>query len=412
MIRRKFHSKQHCMIVHAYYPLGETRVEREALALVGAGYAVDVICLRDQGEQAFESIDGIDIYRLPVMRKNTGGLFGQLLEYLKFFFLVVLKLLELYPRQKYKTLQAHNLPDFLVFSALIPKLMGARIILDIHDMMPEFFASKKNQSMDSFLVRLVILQEQLSCRFADHVITVTDLWRERLIARGVRADKVSVVMNVADDRIFHSLPDLECDRGNNHVFRLIYHGTFKQHYGMEDLIKAIKLATIEAPEIHLTLQGVGDFHAEMVRLVDELELHQHVQINAFAIPTEELPSLIRKADAGVVPNYNDLFTGDLLPTKMLEYVALEMPVIASRTRVISQYFDESMVQFFVPGDPASLAQSILDLYHHRDRLNDLILNSKKFTENYNWKSVSKRYVDLIGRLSGNREQGLQTHPEQ
>ena len=391
------------MIVHAYYPVGETRVEREALALVNAGYAVDVLCLRDLGERVFESIDGVDIYRLPVMRKNKGGLVGQFLEYLSFFFLVFAKLLTLYPRQKYKTIQAHNLPDFLVFSALVPKLFGARIILDIHDLMPEFFASKKNRSMESFLVRLVVLQEQLSCRFADHVITVTEVWRQRLISRGVRADKVSVVMNVADDRIFHSDSNLEFGRKENHAFRLIYHGTFKQHYGMEVLIKAIKLAITEAPGIHLTLQGVGEYHNEMVRLVDELELHKHVQINAFVVPTEELPALLKKADAGVVPNHNDLFTGDLLPTKMMEYIALDMPVIASRTRVISQYFDESMVQFFSPGDPGSLAQSILDLYHHRDRLNELILNSKKFTENYSWKSVSKKYVDLVGTLAGNTE---------
>ena len=46
----KNRQKRHCMIVHAYYPVGETRVQREALALIDAGYAVDVICLREQGE--------------------------------------------------------------------------------------------------------------------------------------------------------------------------------------------------------------------------------------------------------------------------------------------------------------------------------------------------------------------------
>lgn len=391
------------MIVHAYYPLGETRVEREALALVDAGYAVDILCLRQKSDQPFESINGVDIYRLPVMRKGTGGLVGQLLEYLGFFFLVFFKLLALYPRQKYKTIQAHNLPDFLVFSAIIPKLFGARLILDIHDLMPEFFAYKTHLGMDSFVVRLVILQEQISCWFADHVITVTDIWRERLISRGVHADKISVVMNVADDRIFHSNSSGKASRGENHGFRLIYHGTFKKHYGMEDLIKAINLASKKVPDIHLTLQGAGESHSEMVRLVNELGLHKHVQINAFAVPTEELPALIRKADVGVIPNHNDLFSGDLLPTKMLEYVALDVPIIAAKTRVISQYFDEGMVQFFTPGDAESLAQNIIYLFNNRDRLNEQILNSKKFTENYSWKSISGKYVELIDEMSESGE---------
>ncbi|MGB7876986.1 MAG: glycosyltransferase family 4 protein [Anaerolineales bacterium] len=392
--------KHHCMIVHAYYPLGETRVEREALALIDAGYAVDVICLRDEDERSFESINDVEIYRLPVMRKNVGGFFGQFLEYISFFALVFFKLIALYPRRNYGTVQAHNLPDFLIFSALIPKLFGARLILDLHDLMPEFFASKTNRSMDSFLVRLVILQEQLSCRFADQVVTVTEIWRERLISRGTRADKVSVVMNVADDRIFHSNSSEEHGLRENHGFRLIYHGTFKQHYGMAELIRAVKLASNEVRGLHLTLQGVGEYHAEMVRMVDELELHQYVQINAFSLPTEELPALIKKADAGVVPNHNDVFTGDLLPTKMLEYIALDVPVIAAKTRVISQYFDEKMVQFFTPGDPESLAQNIIYLSNHRDRLTEQILNSKKFTEDYSWRSVSRKYVELIKGLSG------------
>ena len=66
--------KQHCMVVHAYYPVGETRVEREALALVDRGYQVDVICLRAKGEPAQETIDGINVFRLPVGRHKGSGL--------------------------------------------------------------------------------------------------------------------------------------------------------------------------------------------------------------------------------------------------------------------------------------------------------------------------------------------------
>ena len=122
----------------------------------------------------------------------------QLLEYLGFFVLAAWRLLTLHLRRRYGVVQVHNLPDFLVFVALIPKLMGARVILDIHDLMPEFFASKTESDMQSSLVRLLILQEQLSCRFAHQVITVTSEWRETLIRRGVPAVKVAVVMNVAD----------------------------------------------------------------------------------------------------------------------------------------------------------------------------------------------------------------------
>jgi len=222
--------KRHCMVVHAYYPLGETRVLREALALTNRGYEVDVLCLRQSGEPKTEQSDGINVYRLPMKRFRGHGLAFQLLEYLAFFLLAFGKLVILHTKRRYGTVQVHNLPDFLVFCALIPKFSGARIILDLHDLMPEFFASKFESGMDSPAVRLVTLQEQLSCRFADHVITVTDVWKETLIKRGVPAHKVSVVMNVADTSIFHPVAHLPAPSRNGDHFELIYHGTTSLHH--------------------------------------------------------------------------------------------------------------------------------------------------------------------------------------
>ncbi len=78
--------KHHCMIVHAYYPLGETRVQREAEALLDAGYKVDIICIGKPIEVAYEIVDKATVYRLPVQRAKRG--FGrQLVEYLRFMIL-------------------------------------------------------------------------------------------------------------------------------------------------------------------------------------------------------------------------------------------------------------------------------------------------------------------------------------
>lgn len=168
--------KRHCMVVHAYYPVGETRVQREALALVAAGYEVDVLCLRDVGEAAVDHEEGVNIYRLPMKRYKGYGLAVQLLEYLAFFMLTFFKLFSLYPQRRYRTVQVHNLPDFLIFCAIYPKLRGAKLILDLHDLMPEFFAAKSEGDMNSLAVRLVTWQEQISCRFAD--------LRSRSVGRG------------------------------------------------------------------------------------------------------------------------------------------------------------------------------------------------------------------------------------
>ena len=120
------------MVVHAQYPVGETRVQREALALVDRGIDVDVLCLRGHGEPASERVDGVTVRRLPVGRHRGRGLAWQLVEYLAFFVLASAVLSALHLRRRYRTVQVHNLPDFLVFCALVPKLTGAGVLLDLH----------------------------------------------------------------------------------------------------------------------------------------------------------------------------------------------------------------------------------------------------------------------------------------
>jgi glycosyltransferase involved in cell wall biosynthesis len=387
------------MLVHAYYPLGESRVEREAHALIQRGYEVDVICLRWDNEPSFEKVGGVNVYRLPVKRHQGSGLVSQLFEYLAFFFLTFFRLLGLYPQRKYRVVQVHNLPDFLIFSALVPKCFGARLILDLHDLMPEFFAASRDRGMESWPVRLMVLQEQLSCRFADHVVTVTDTWRDTLIRRGVPSEKISVVMNVADGSIFH--PDITTGqrKNANGRFNLIYHGTLVQRYGVDVLVRAIQLARNEIPGVHLTIQGAGEFREDLEALVEALGLGDNVTINANMLHVSELPRLIGQADVGVVPNRSDIFTGQLLPTKLLEYVALNVPVISARTPGIAAYFDETMLQFFTPGSAGELAGCILSLYKDRLRRAELVENSKRFNQEYSWETVASNYVALVDSLS-------------
>jgi glycosyltransferase involved in cell wall biosynthesis len=391
--------RRHCMVVHNYYPQREPRVEREAQALVDHGYKVDVICLRAENEPAFAVVDRVSVYRLPVKRHKGSGAAVQMLEYLTFFAMASSKLAALHRQHRYAVVQIHNLPDFLIFAGLLPKLTKTRLLLDIHDLMPEFYVSRFNSSMQSWPVRLVRLQEQLSCRFADHVISVTDLWRDALISRGMPAEKVSVVMNVANDRIFGQPRAAEAVARDAGCFRLFYHGTLTKRYGIDTAIQAVGLLRQQIPGIQLTIHGVGEYRDALVQLVEELDLGQHVQFTSHYIPTTELPQFIRQADLGVVPYRRDVFTDGILPTKLMEYVALGVPVIAARTPVIEAYFDESMVEFFTPGDHQDLARRILALHADRQRLTTLAQNADKFNQRYNWQTVSAEYVALVERLN-------------
>lgn len=397
---KKMNHPNHCMVVFAPYPLGETRVQREAEVLVRNGYDVDVICLRIPGEPGVDTYKNVNIYRLkyrlPNFLTKRSGLSDKFFKYLRFFFAAGLKVTQLYFKKKYAVIQVHNLPDFLVFCSIIPKLLGASIILDLHDLMPEFYEGRFGQT-DSFVAKLVRIQERWACRFADHVITVSEPWQQALIQRGVPEKKCSVVMNVADETIFHPSEQERTFTKINGSFRLIYHGTFVKRYGLDLAIQAVDKVRTEIPNIHLSLVGWGEFLPQMKEMISHLGLETYVEIDDLHL-AEELPEIIQACDLGIVPYCNDIFTDGLVPTKLLEYAAMEIPAIAARTTAIQSYFADSNVEFFRPGDVQDLANCICRLYKDPDRLKELACRSKNFKCKYNWGQIGKDYVLLVNSM--------------
>ena len=390
---------RHCMVVHAYYPLAETRVQREAETLVRAGYDVDVICLRDAGERPRDRWGGVEIHRLRA-RVDKRGLAAQLLSYVRFFALATCRLTRLHLRRPYQTVQVHNLPDFLVFCALVPKLRGVPVILDLHDLMPEFFEGRFGRSRPT-IARGVRWQERVACRFADHVITVSEHWRQTLVARSVPATRCSVVMNLADERIFRvaARPAAPAGRSSGPTFRLLYHGTVTHRYGLDLAVRAVARLREEIPGIRLTILGQGDQMAELADLVRDLELGPHVDLQDRLLPAEELPAVIAGADVGIVPYRDDVFTDGLVPTKLLEYAAMALPCVAARTTAIEDTFGDTVAAYFAPGDVGALACTVRELWHDPGARERLAAGGHTFNRQHNWAEEGRRYAALVADLS-------------
>ena len=393
--------KRHCMVVFNEYPLGETRVQREAEARLKHGFEVDVICKLIPGQPAVDSYKGVRIFRekshlsLPLL--NPQSLWQRFFDYFRFFVSASRRLDRLSSQKPYDFIQVHNLPDFLIFCTYQQKRRHVPVILDLHDLMPEFFAGRFSNST-SLLARLIRWQERRSCQYADHVITVSEHWRRALIKRGVPAEKCSVVLNVADTSIFHPPTNPAPRLPDDHTFRLIYHGSMVQRYGLDLAVQAVDRLHSVIPGIHLSLVGQGEYLPHIMALVDRLSLHDHVTFEPKRL-AEELPGLILSHDLGIVPYRNDVFTDGLLPTKLMEYAALGLPVIASSTTAIRDHFSGMNVEFFEPGNVDDLVRVIQALYSQPARLADLRQGCQKYAEQYNWTTISSEYVALVDHLS-------------
>ncbi|HEX3304406.1 MAG TPA: glycosyltransferase family 4 protein, partial [Thermomicrobiales bacterium] len=381
------HRPRHCMIVNNTYP--DVRVEREARALVDHGYAVDVMCMQGGNRPIREMTGDIRVFRLPVWRRRGQGIRVQLTEYVSFLAWAAAMTALQHRRHHYTSVQVHNVPDFLVFAAAFPKLAGIPLILDLHDLMPEFFASRFGREMDAPAVRAVLWEERVSTAFADKVLTVTDLWRERLVARGLSPDKVEVVMNLPDPALFPVQQPSVKPVGVPLTF--LYHGSFTYRYGIDVLLRAFAIASKDH-HIRMIVHGRGEYQEDIRCLVSELDLGDRVELSTKWIPSDLLPDLIRSADVGVVPYRRDLFTDGILPTKLMEYAALGVPAIASRTSAVGAYFTDEMVRYVEPEDVSGLARAIAALAADPNERLAIATNAQRFTREHQWHDEALKYV--------------------
>ena len=219
------------IVRHSFYP-SELNVKREAEALRETGFEVHVICLRGENEAARETIEGVEVHRLPVGHRR-GKIFRYLWEYNAFFVLAAVKLAGLHRRLHFRAVQVNTMPDYLVFVALYPKLTGARVVLHLHEPIPELFETMfEGRWCTPAFVTLVTIAEEMSIAFADHCLTVTDEMKRNYVSRGANAEKITVIVNVPDDRYFrleryeHLRSKVEATRRDERargVFRVVTH---------------------------------------------------------------------------------------------------------------------------------------------------------------------------------------------
>lgn len=374
---------RYCAVAYTHYR-SDPRVRREAEAMRDRGAEVTVIALREQGRPATEELEGVRVVTLPVARHRSDRLGGYARSYGAFFSRVAV-LLARQPR-RWDLIHVHSLPEAMVFAAIVPRVAGRPVVLDVHDLSTEVAASRTGSSP-----RIVAVVERWSLRFADRVITVHEPYLDLIVDRGAARGKVTVVLNTPDD---HRFPLL---RPHTPAVppRLILHGTLVRRNGLDVALEAVAEARGKVPGIRLDIVGDGDHRSEVIRSVRELELDEVVDVSPGAVPLEQVPDRIRAADVGVVPFVDDRFTRSILPTKLLEYVRMGRPAIVSRNPVIERYFDDDDVYFVEPGDVLGVTEAIVRIAEDPGAAEARASRAQRFFDREGWPVARQRLWDVM-----------------
>jgi glycosyltransferase involved in cell wall biosynthesis len=287
------------------------------------------------------------------------------------------------------------MPDFLVFAAWFPKVTGAKLILDIHDVVPELFANKFHSRLKTAYVGLLKAIEKLSAAFVDHVIVSNHLWHKTIVARSAPEEKCSVLINHVDPEMFSRHARTRTDE----KFIILFPGSLQWHQGVDIAIEAFARVKEKIPnaEFHIYC-GSGGMQGELRQLVRRLGLEGSVRFIA-VVPLDQMPQVIANADLGVVPKRADSFGNEAYSTKIMEFMSQGVPVVASRTKIDAFYFEEGIVHFFQSGDSQAMAKAMLDVINSNDLRESLAMRGYEYVKLHSWDQKKKEYLDLIDSLS-------------
>lgn len=250
-----------------------------------------------------------------------------------------------------------------ISGTLIAAVRRVPLVLEVRDLWPDYLADM-GHLRNAYARRMVFGLERKLLHRADHVVTVTEALKKRLLEKGLPAEKITVIPNGVDPSLYYKsaepapLPDLRSDRSK---FTVGYLGNFGAGQALEVVVRAAELLQRQKPEVRVVMAGDGTEGQAIHRLaaslgVNNLTIHPPVS-------KDRTRAFYNACDVCLVPLAPLKSLAGALPTKLFESLACERPVIASVEGESAALIEGAKAGMVVPpGDAPALASAIQGMH--------------------------------------------------
>lgn len=284
---------------------------------------------------------------------------------------------------------------------LLAGIWRVPLVLEIRDLWPDYLAGMG--VLKGAPLRALFATERALLRRADAVVVVTDMFRRRVIEKGVAPERVTVIPNGVDPAQYYRaeepppLPSL-VRRGGE--FIVGYLGNIGAGQGLSAVVDAAAILAREMPDARLVLAGDGPERARVEARAQELGL-PNVSIHP-PIPKSDTRAFYNACDAVLVPLAPVAIFQETVPSKLFEIMACERPVIAALGGEGARIVDESGCGVHVPpGDAAAIADAVrrMRALPAAERAAFGSAGRAYAERHYGREALSDRYLSLLTRLA-------------
>jgi len=229
---------------------------------------------------------------------------------------------------------------------------------------------------------------KLTLKAADTILSTSQHDAKNVIKQyKINPEKIEVIPNAVNIEDFKP----KKKTSSNETFNLLYIGDLELWKGIQYLIKAVeKLTHINeiGKKIKLTIVGDGALKEKLQKMAKQLPITFTGQI-----PHHQIPELLNKADAFILPS---LWEG--LPTTILEAMAAKVPVIATNVGGITEVIKNEETGIIVkPADPDSIVKAVTNLINNNN--NNMVEKAYQLVrQKFSLENVAKKINEIYSTI--------------